>query len=310
MSQETIERKFNVPAPARLSLGNIRGSIQVLPGAEGEISISAVKDTSSGDSEKTEIRIEQAQDGSVKVETRYSEGLLSLFRSRPCKVEYVARVPQGCRLHLSGVSCSISVQELQGEFNIHSVSGKVEARELFGPLKINTVSGGFSADQIAGNLEFDAVSGGMTLTNSRLSSVKGKTVSGGIRIETPLAEGPYDFNSVSGGLTLVVPDGSCCTVELNSLSGRIHTGNLPVSSRTKSNGKHTVEVGGGGSRIYLNSVSGGVNVITSSNVPSETSGESYVTEEQASPNVQEILDQIERGEISVDEGIARIKGNG
>ncbi|MGE5222967.1 MAG: DUF4097 family beta strand repeat-containing protein [Omnitrophica WOR_2 bacterium] len=310
MSLETIERKFNVPSPARLSLGNIRGSIQVLPGAAGEISISAVKDTASGDSERTEIRIEQAQDGSVKVETRSAEGVLNLFRLRPCKVEYTARVPQDCRLHLSGVSCTISVQELQGEFHINTVSGSVEARELFGPVKVNTVSGGFSADQIAGSLEFDAVSGGVTLLNSRLGSVKGKTVSGGIRIETPLAEGPYNFNSVSGELTLVVPDGTSCTAELTSLSGQIHTGNLPVTSRIKSNGKRLVEIRGGGPQVHLNSVSGGIHITTSGNISSESAPEPPAAEEQAPSHVQEILDQIERGEISVDEGIAKIKSSG
>ena len=44
MSQETIEKTFNVDAPARLTLSNIRGSVEILPGKEGLCHVSELAD--------------------------------------------------------------------------------------------------------------------------------------------------------------------------------------------------------------------------------------------------------------------------
>lgn len=55
MSQETIEQTFIVEGPAQLTVINIRGRIDIQPGEDGKISVSAVKHMKSGNAARTEI---------------------------------------------------------------------------------------------------------------------------------------------------------------------------------------------------------------------------------------------------------------
>ena len=58
-------------------------------------------------------------------------------------------------------------------------------------------------------------------------------------------------------MRLVVPEGTACTAQLNSVSGRLHT-SLPVNSSRSQRGAHRVDILGGGAAVALKSVSGGL----------------------------------------------------
>ena len=112
MSQELIEKTFRVPAPARLSLSNIRGSIEIQPGDDDIVNVTAVKHLGTGNPDRTEIEIRQEEDGSVSVETRFPEAGFKLFGWRqPCKVDYTVRVPHACSVKRSGVSCTAAARK-------------------------------------------------------------------------------------------------------------------------------------------------------------------------------------------------------
>ncbi|MBL6981300.1 MAG: hypothetical protein ISR58_08925, partial [Anaerolineales bacterium] len=55
MSEEIIERSFSVDSPARLKLSNIRGTVNISPGDEDAISVTAVKHLNSGNADRTEV---------------------------------------------------------------------------------------------------------------------------------------------------------------------------------------------------------------------------------------------------------------
>ena len=100
---EIIEKNFVVGSPAHLDLRNIRGSVEIHPGEEGVIRVSATKDATSGDAKGTEIKLSQGADGTVKIATRFPEGAWSwLFGSFPCRVDYVVQVPRKCTLKING----------------------------------------------------------------------------------------------------------------------------------------------------------------------------------------------------------------
>ena len=104
MSEEIIERSFSVETPARLKLSNIRGKVDISPGDEDQISVTAVVYLNSGNADHTELDIHQDDDGMVVVETRHDKknSFLSFFK--PCKVDYAVTVPKDCSVELSCVS--------------------------------------------------------------------------------------------------------------------------------------------------------------------------------------------------------------
>ena len=275
---EIIEKTFTVASPARLNLSNIRGSVEIHPGEDGMIHVTATKDANTGDAKRTEIQLSQEADGTVKVATRFPEGAWSwLFGSFPCRVDYVVQAPRKCSLKINGVSSEALAEGFEGEFSFHTVSGEMTLRSLTGPVKVNTVSGEVelaeltgdlrlntvsgevSGKRISGPLHLDTVSGKVSLEESNLSSVEATTVSGEMVYQTAIGAGPYRFNSVSGDVDLLVPPETRCSAELHAISGKLST-KLPATSISRQNGSQTVEVQGGGVKVYLHSVSGNLSL--------------------------------------------------
>jgi DUF4097 and DUF4098 domain-containing protein YvlB len=275
---EMVEKNFKVASPANLNLSNIRGSVEILPGEEGMIYITATKDANSGDAKRTEIEFSQEADGTVKVATRFPEGAWSwLFGSFPCRVDYVVKAPCKCSLKINGVSCETLAEGFEGEFSFQTVSGGMTLRSLSGQIKVNTVSGNLelaeligdlnlktisgkvTGKRIRGSVHLDTVSGKVSLDESNLNFIEASTVSGRMRYQTAFGEGPYRFNSVSGDVTFLVPPETRCSAELRTISGRLST-KIPATSTSRQNGSQTVEIQGGGVKVLLRSVSGNLSL--------------------------------------------------
>ena len=330
MSIETLEQTFNVSSPARLKLSNIRGSVEILPGEAGVLTVTATKHSENGDPGRTKIYLGQAADGEVTVETRFQDAWWAFFSfSRPCQVDYQVHIPPMCEIDASCVSSSLAVRSLEGKYKLSTVSGGISLEDLTGEMKISSVSGEISGVKLAGALHLNTVSGEVRLVESSLTSTDLTTVSGEIRLQTELTNGPYRFHSVSGHVWLSVPVDTRCSLDLHSVSGSINV-NLPVTRQKIAGGYSSFEVQGGGVRITANSVSGSLFVETVGNAAdgstqrTSTAGE-YVWEaappqppappsapeppEPSDPKLDRktILDRIEDGEMSVEEGLKALE---
>ncbi len=300
MSQETIERTFSVTQPARLKVSNICGSVDIQPGIDGEVKVTAVKYLDSGDAECTRVEIEQASDGQVIVKTHFDHdhGLEWLRGSRPCKIMYTLLVPVAIDLQIKTVSGTASVRGLRGEVEVKSVSGDVELADLTGKVELEVVSADASVIRMDGELNAEAVSGKVDVQESNCSSIKASTVSGNMKLETPLGSGPYDFRSVSGAIRLTVPGKTGCNVRMASISGRIHT-TMPVTALSSNHGHQSAEVQGGGVGINVNTVSGSFSL--------EHTGEVRPVRPQKTPDERKaVLEKIAAGEISVEDALAEL----
>ena len=261
MLQEMIEERFDVTTPTCLTVANIRGSVDVQPGDDGVVTVTAVKHLETGDSERTEIKIRQREDGSVTVKTVFEKSGWRLFGHRhPCKVDYTVRVPRNCVLQARCVSSRALVQGLEGEFDVKTVSGRMTLKDLSGKIKATSVSGRILGERLFGPTEFTSVSGKVSLTESHLPVVTGSSVSGDLVLETPLDEGPYRFKTTSGDLKLILPPDARCTVGFNSISGRLKT-SLPTTRSQWRRHKWQAELQGGGPEVRFSSVSGDFSVM-------------------------------------------------
>lgn len=319
MSTETFEQTFTVTGTPTVKVDNIRGKIEVYPGAPGEVHVTAFKHTENGTSNRTEIKMYQNDEGEIIIKTKYQDGVFGWlgFLHQPARVEYTVVVPPECHLSANSVSGEAFVRDLTGDLKINSVSGAVRAENLTGNIRLNTVSGKMEGVHLAGPLTLESVSGKVVLTESDLPSLQANTVSGNLSLETPLGEGPYRVDSVSGKLTLIVPENANCTATINSVSGNIRT-NLPNAEVWKNGAPgarhHRVQVGQGGPEIKLNSVSGALHILTpeafaaNTDTPAApiTSPASPVPQTSA-PSQMEILERIARGEISVEDGLRALQ---
>lgn len=314
MSTETFEHTFEVTAPARLQVSNVRGHVDVQPGEDGIISVTVVKHQGSGSNGKTKIFVGQESDGLVVAEAKYENSISNFFGMiKPSKVDFTIRVPQACSVKINCVSSTATINGLEGEFEVHGVSGEINLANLNGKFDFNSVSGKITAENLEGPLEMNNVSGKVQITDSQIPKMIGKTVSGSATIETPLTEGPYEFKSVSGNMSVVTPEDTACTVYIKSVSGSAKI-NLPVTSRSGVRNKQVVEVAGGGPEVSMKSVSGVLKVGSPNYVKAEqpqpekevVPSAAVVQSPKPAPQPKsqmQILQEIENGEISVDEAL-------
>ena len=260
MNTETIEQTFSVTTPAQLSLSNLRGRVVVLAGdpaghgAPAAIAVSATKYLDTGDAEQTRITMRQDPDGHVVVITEH-ETLDHTGFHKPCRVEYLVRVPRLTSATLSCITCRQEISGLQGEFRLKSVSGEILLKDLEGPIEVSNVSGDVQGERLSGKGLFETTSGQIRLTQGDFPTLKATSVSGGIYVQTTQGAGVYRFKTISGDVTLVLPEGSGYRAELRSISGKLLTAGTPAHTGVRG-GQRFVEVGSASSTIQAETVSG------------------------------------------------------
>jgi DUF4097 and DUF4098 domain-containing protein YvlB len=303
MSVETIEKTFSCPDSPHLTLSNIRGSVKILPGDNDVIAVTAAIHNDSGDEENTRIEISRADDGSVKIHTRYNQIGFRFYRKwYPCKVDYEVLVPKECTLKVRGLSNTATIEGISGELDISTVSGDIECRSLTGQLKIKTVSGDVLGEAISASARLNTISGDISLKNSDFPALRGVTVSGDLVIETPLGDGPYDFNSVSGDIKLDISAVDGATVSSSSLSGDVRT-STPFFQTNQSRNHRKIEIKGGGVEINHSSVSGDLFLDSEINIGASENKSEEMPIENRSQTRSDILERVDRGELSVEQEI-------
>ena len=124
---------------------------------------------------------------------------------------------------LKGKQLTIKVPKgkIFDDFEIDSVSSDINIRGVVGrELSIDNVSGEIDIEDV----EFDrtsinSVSGSIDVMG-KLSAVDCEAVSGRIVIESSICPDRVDFQSVSGSVTLKIPENDGFTARYNSVSGR------------------------------------------------------------------------------------------
>jgi DUF4097 and DUF4098 domain-containing protein YvlB len=142
----------------------------------------------------------------------------------------------------------------------------------------------------------------LSIKTSVLGTIKGKTVSGDMRISTPLADGPYDFKSVSGDVHLIMPPETRCSGELHSLSGNLAS-SFPSSGYSSNPGSKEVHIQGGGVKISLNSVSGDLSLDCDGTPLTPDAAKPTSSEERKA-----VLESVERGEMTVEQALGKLQG--
>ena len=271
--------------------------------------------------DKPHVAVESSK-GEVRVQ---QDGPTTTISTKPAgSSDVVAKVPEWLRLQVRGVSGDLRVDNISGGIGLLTMSGDVTASAVRGKSEVRTVSGDIS------------------LYDCELSSLKLATVSGDSVIESSLDfEGKYEVRSVSGGVRMLLPPGQACTVHSSSVSGSLRC-ELPHKTEKDGWGKRVVQVNGGGVDLKVRSTSGSLLLAQTDGdhrgvaahledaaevsstgahdtkpLGSEPKAEPFgldddiLQEDGECPSVDDermsVLKSIEEGEISVSDGLARLR---
>jgi hypothetical protein len=226
-----------------LEVKGIMGSIAAEPSTDDRAEVVAEKRGRSSDFEDVEIRVVEESDGVTICAVYHPEDYAGDGcdlddrrrdsdggRNARVDVDFTVRVPEGVELIATVVTGDVEAHGLRSNVSAHSVSGDV-AVSTTGVVEAGTVSGSLDVDM--GSLDW-----------TRLT-----------------------FNTVSGDITLRMPEELDADVEFESLSGELDT-DFDMRTERRRDGRFVgsrIEgtIGEGGRRLGFHTVSGDVRLVRS-----------------------------------------------
>ena len=128
---------------------------------------------------------------------------------------------------------------------------------------LRTVNGGVRVANLDGDVRVRSTNGGIKGTALAASSVDASVTNGGIEIELakPVTTGNFELEAVNGGVSIHLPADSRADIAGRCVNGGISTSDLRLEMVGEQNRRRLdARLNGGGARISLETVNGGVRI--------------------------------------------------
>ena len=262
MARWTIDEptKIDFDGVVALKANLVAGSISILPSSErpslhvSEISGHPLEVTH----EAGMLTLTQKRSG--------AGGVLQWMQNTKGRANITITVPADCPVTLNLVTANAVVTGMSGRVSVKTGSGDVTFDGMTGTIDATTATGAIEAQGVSGSVSFTTVSGDLSLVNGRLHRLSAHSVSGKITTDVDLGQGgAVQVRTVSGEVTMRLPESTSAEVTLNSLAGRIDSGFTELKRDERSGPKLvTGTLGGGGAPLKVNSVSGAITLLSRS----------------------------------------------
>lgn len=334
MMEERIEQSFETGPQAEVTVENVNGPVTVEGWDEARVYLDARRRGERArvvfhhEGTRVEIRTE--------IEPREG-GFMSWWgRGETAEVEYTLRVPRDTRLHLRNVHGPLRAANFRGALEAKSVDGPVQVFQVLGELRAEATNGSVELTGVQGQAQAYTTNGSITLRDSQVDSIVAETVNGSIHLD-PLSAGcAVRARTVNGELSLTVPDGVAAELEASGVMLRTTMG-IAHQSYTSGRTAWRGRVGSGepNAQVSFSTVNGHVRVTgAQSGVPTPAESQAPATATLASErreapmpvaeqaastptaptaapdqprDVMSILQAIERGDVSVEQGLEMMK---
>jgi DUF4097 and DUF4098 domain-containing protein YvlB len=222
---EELHKTYPIDADGRISLNNVNGAIHISSWDRNEVQVDAIKRASTKEAlDEASVVIDSAS-GSISIRTKYPES----HHKDSASVEYTLKVPRRARLSaVETVNGPVEVSGVSGDVKISSVNGPVTAQNLAGEARLTTVNGAVKAS-------FDKLEG------------------------TP----SISLHTVNGSIWLSIPEKTNAEFSASTVHGGISSDfGMPMSRHRRIGGSVSGRIGNGGAHIKLNSVNGGIRIMS------------------------------------------------
>ena len=193
------------------------------------------------------------------------DNFIEVFKSlrSNAKADVSVLVPRDVALKFGIVSANALVSGLVTDAKLSTVSGDLVVDGLTGNLELNGVSGELSVRDHTGRITAHTVSGDVTATGD-ITRFNADGVSGNVLLDISGTPDEVNVNSVSGDLTLRIPDAVGARYRINTVSGRMQLDNAVLHGPAgKGFSGTTGTLNGSWVDVSVNTVSGDVSVLRS-----------------------------------------------
>jgi hypothetical protein len=248
------------------------GSADVEIGRTSAGQIHVVAERSGGSDGDFQVQI-SSQGDTVRVSHTSQPCVIFCFRS----LRYHIELPQGVAADVRTVSGDMRIDDVDGGLALQTTSGSVSLHDVAGPLTAESVSGDISLDSgnvtgasvrtISGDIQLhgvsrdvvaQTVSGDVQIDAAGPSGLTLSSTSGDIEYRGPLApEDASRANSISGDVTMQLPQGSAFGLDVSTVSGDI-SNEFDISDATQASNQLKGQVGSDGPQLTISTTSGDV----------------------------------------------------
>ena len=233
------------------------------------------------------IRIQEVSDSTIREKDALRYGVSgSKLRIQACKKGYIGQLPRkeltvylprslaaGLKeCEIDTVSAAVSAGDLKlDELEINTVSGRVRLSNMIvEEAQVDTVSGPISLldceidslrlDSVSGKgkitgavrkVKSSSVSGEIDLTLTTCSEIKISTMSGDVTLALAATPKELQIDTTSGKTRLTLPKDASCTIDLDTMSGKLYLNDAAVSNKM-------ITLGDGSAVFDIDSMSGSV----------------------------------------------------
>lgn len=179
-------------------------------------------------------------------------------------------VPATAPVDLGVVSAGALVTGMSGRTTIRSVSGEIVLDDCSGDqIEAQTVSGALRARGLRHSLSFSTVSGDLTLLDGSSHRIAARGVSGDVTLDLARDKGgDFRIDSVSGAVTVRLPDSPDLVVDAKTTSGHLDAAFDELrSERSPGRARLTGTLGSGTGRLSARTVSGDVALLRRVDLP-------------------------------------------
>lgn len=221
---EKFAQTYPLDANGSIHVENVNGSVEIVAWDKNEVSLEAEKTARDQEGlDRMHLKIESSN-RRIHVRTEY-EKKWKFWETMNAQVHYKLMVPASVTLdQIEVVNSNITVTGIKGEVNLRAINGGVEAQGLTG----------------AGT--FKTVNGTVRVTYASMPS------SGGISLKT-----------VNGTCKLTLPGDAAFDLDTDTVNGRVNC-DFPITLESSDKRELRGAVNGGGTRVTLESVNGGLTV--------------------------------------------------
>lgn len=194
------------------------------------------------------------------------DGVLRWLQDTSGRVDITIMVPRECPVRLNLVTANAVVTGLSGRVSVKTASGDVTLDGVTGSIDANTATGGIEAQRLSGSVSFNSVSGDLALARGAVERLTAHSLSGKITTDVDLRDGgSVRVSTVSGEVTIRLPESVSAKVNLNSVGGRVDSAFNGLGRQDRPMTKSlSGTLGGGGASLSVNSVSGAITLLSRS----------------------------------------------
>ena len=258
---------FNKSGELNVSVG--RGEIRVTAWARSEARIVASSDngmismTASPDRIRLEMR--PVVSGNARFEINVPIGVRVIATTNTATIDVSGTQSE---LTLTTVSGRISASDGAGRTRISAAAGRVTLQRLSGETRVGTLTGPLTIDEISGTLSLTTISAPTTIERADLTSFTVDAAQGNLDFSGRLrAEGTHRIETFGGNIDLRFPSDFAATIEMESLHGKLHAVDFPVTMLSRTNNGRGRDsdmqhytINGGGTLIVISTLNGGVSL--------------------------------------------------